>query len=114
MTNKITKKDVINMMMADEVIASNSTYMEFLSHEMELLSKKRTRKVDENKLAENEVIKAAILDVLADFSGTITEISKKDERLAPYSTQRICSVVGSMDNVVRTIGKGGKGIYSLS
>lgn len=116
MENKITKKDVINAMLEDSAINSNSVYVDFLTHELELLSKKRSRKVDENKLAENEMIKSVVLEILSNFKGTVTEISKRDERLSDFSTQRIISAIKpiiSDGSIVKTTEKG-KSIYSLA
>lgn len=116
MENKITKKDVINAMLEDSAINGNSVYVDFLTHELELLSKKRSRKVDENKLAENEMIKNVVLEILTNYSGTVTEISKRDERLSDFSTQRIISAIKpiiSDGSIVKTTEKG-KSIYSLA
>lgn len=116
MINMMTKKEVINAMLEDSAITSNSVYVDFLTHELELLNKKRIRKVDENKLAENEMIKSVVLEILSNFKGTVTEISKRDERLSDFSTQRIISAIKpiiSDGSIVKTTEKG-KSIYSLA
>ena len=74
MTNKMTKRDVINMMLADINIKANETYVEYLNNELALLDKKTSNKKITKKQEQNENIKAIILEVLNTINGTVTEI----------------------------------------
>ena len=66
---KITKREVVEMMLANEVIASNEVFNSYLENELELLKKKsESRKATKNQ-EENISIKSDILKVLAEKSG---------------------------------------------
>lgn len=96
MANKMTKKDVVNMMLADEAIKANQIYVDFLAHELELLNKKSTKKSTKNSEA-NETLKAIILDVLATIeSGTVSDIQKQDADLSALSNQKVSSLLKSL------------------
>ena len=94
MEKKITKLDVVTMMLADEVIASNETYKKFLENEKELLEKKKTnRKATETQKA-NELIKLDILDILVKPM-TVSQIMKELAQVNPdyetLSNQKVSS-----------------------
>ena len=86
MEKKITKLDVVTMMLADETIVSNETYKKFLENEKELLEKKKTnRKATETQKA-NELIKLDILDILVKPM-TVSQIMKELVQVNPeYET----------------------------
>ena len=44
MANKITKREVIGMMMKEEVVKANPTYVAYLENELALLDKKAQNK----------------------------------------------------------------------
>lgn len=96
MANKMTKKDVVNMMLADEAIKANQIYVDFLAHELELLNKKSTKKSTKDSEA-NETLKALILDVLASMeSGTVSDIQKQNADLSALSNQKVSSLLKSL------------------
>ena len=72
--NKVTKRDVINMMLSDSAIAENATYKAFLEHEIELLDKKTANKKPTKAQVENEGVKERILAVLTNEGQTVTDI----------------------------------------
>lgn len=97
MANKMTKKDVVNMMLADEVIKANQIYVDFLAHELELLNKKSTAKKSTKDSEANETLKAIILDVLATMeSGTVSDIQKQNAELSALSNQKVSSLLKSL------------------
>lgn len=97
MANKMTKKDIVNMMLADEAIKANQIYVDFLAHELELLNKKATTKKSTKDSEANETIKVKILDVLATMdSGTVSDIQKKDADLSALSNQKVSSMLKSL------------------
>lgn len=99
MANKITKREVIGTMLADEVISSNEMYVSFLKHELELLDNKRNRKAESPNAIENSEIKDIILETLAKIGkGTVTEIQLADSRIGldKYRNQRISAILKKM------------------
>ena len=114
---KITKKMVVEMMLADEKIVANEVFKAYLENEKALLEKKRDNKKATKTQTENVGIKALILEVLAEKSGvTITEIQSAREELKALSNQKISALVKQLkDNgeVVKTVEKG-KSLFSLA
>lgn len=116
MANKMTKKDVVNMMLADEAIKTNQIYVDFLTHELELLNKKSTTKKSAKDSETNEALKVAILDVLTTLeSGSVSEIQKQNTDLSVLSNQKVSSLLKSLvedGQVVKTTDKK-KSVFSL-
>jgi DNA-binding HxlR family transcriptional regulator len=116
MANKMTKKDIVNMMLADEAIKANQVYVDFLAHELELLNKKSTTKKSAKDSETNEALKIAILDVLATLkSGSVSEIQKQNTDLSVLSNQKVSSLLKSLvedGQVVKTTDKK-KSVFSL-
>jgi membrane protease subunit (stomatin/prohibitin family) len=115
MTNKMTKRDVINMMLADINIKANETYVEYLNNELALLDKKTSNKKITKKQEQNENIKAIILEVLNTINGTVTEIQSASAELSEFSNQKISALLRQLctsGEVVKTMDKK-KAIFSL-
>ena len=86
MEKKITKLEVVTMMLADEVISSNETYKKFLENERELLEKKKTNRKATETQKSNELIKLDILDILVKPM-TVSQIMKELVQVNPeYET----------------------------
>ena len=117
MANKITKKEVIGMMMNEEVIKANPTYVAYLENELALLNKKAQNKKATKTQEQNVGIKATILKVLAIIgSGTVTDIQNGNEELSALSNQKVSALVRQLvesGEVVKTIDKK-KSIFSLA
>lgn len=118
MANKITKREVINMMLADESIKANATYKAYLEHELELLDKKAENKKATKNQEENVGYMATILEVLgqSEKAMTVTEIMKSHESLADLSNQRVSALLTKLkdeEKVVRTT-EGRKAVFSLA
>ena len=108
MANKVTKREVINTMLKEEVIVSNDTYKAYLTHELELLDKKAGSKKPTKTQEENISIKGIILNVLTENGATVTEIQSKSEALSALSNQRISALLRQMigeGTVVKTTDK---------
>ena len=116
MANKITKKEVIRMMMNEEVIKANPTYVAYLENELALLNKKAQNKKATKTQEQNVGIKATILEVLATIgSGTVTDIQNGNEELSTLSNQKVSALVRQLvesGEVVKTIDKK-RSIFSL-
>ena len=117
MANKITKREVIKMMMNEEVVKANSTYVAYLENELALLDKKAQNKKATKTQEQNVGIKATILEVLATIgSGTVTDIQNGNEELSALSNQKVSALVRQLvesGEVVKTTDKK-KSIFSLA
>ena len=117
MANKITKREVIGMMMNEEVVKANPTYMAYLENELALLDKKAQNKKATKTQEQNVGIKATILEVLAIIgSGTVTDIQNGNEELSALSNQKVSALVRQLvesGDVVKTTDKK-KSIFSLA
>ena len=117
MANKITKREVIGMMMNDEVVKANPTYVAYLENELALLDKKAQNKKATKTQEQNVGIKATILEVLATIgSGTVTDIQNGNEELSALSNQKVSALVRQLvesGEVVKTTDKK-KSIFSLA
>ena len=104
---KITKREVINMMLADEVIAGNEMFVSYLKNELELLNKKAEKKATSKNAEENEKYKVVILAVLssADKAMTVTEIQKSNVELGELSNQRVSAILKKMVEDDKTVTK---------
>ena len=111
---KITKREVVEMMLADSNIASNEVYVAYLKNELELLKKKsENRKATKNQ-TENAEIKEVIIDVLDRMGkGRAGEIqlavqATDKEKYATLTNQRTSAILKQMideGTVVKTIDK---------
>lgn len=104
MANKLTKRDVINMMLAEESISANETFVAFLKHELELLDKKAENKKATKNQEENVGYKQTILEVLAKIGrGTVTDIMKADESLSELSNQRVSALLKQLKDIDKKV-----------
>ena len=117
MANKITKREVIGMMMNEEVVKANPIYVAYLENELALLDKKAQNKKATKTQEQNVGIKATILEVLATIgSGTVTDIQNGNEELSALSNQKVSALVRQLvesGEVVKTTDKK-KSIFSLA
>ena len=117
MANKITKREIINAMLADVAINGNETYVAYLKNELALIEKKAVNKKSTKTQEENKSIKSVILDTLASIgSGTITDIQNANSDLAELSNQKVSALVRQLvatGEVVKTTDKK-QSIFSLA
>lgn len=100
-TTKVTKREVITMMLNDEAIKANEVFVGYLEHELELLDKKSTSRKPTKSQAENEDIKVVVLDTLGKFVENekykdgmrISEMQAENSELAKYSNQKISALL---------------------
>ena len=112
---KITKREVINSMLANEVIASNDTYVAYLKNELALLDKKAQRKVTKES-DENVAYMNAIVEVLAGGRMTISEMQKNSEVLGNLSNQKVSALAKKLieQGSVNKVTEKGKSYFSLA
>jgi hypothetical protein len=103
----MTKKEMFVAIKA--VVADNQEMVDFIDHEIELLSKKRS---DNSKAkAESDARAEKVFLALSEMDApvTISELQAKtsDEEVAGYSNQRISALMRKLgDRVVKTMNKG--------
>ena len=118
MGNKMTKLQIVTMMLANAEISANEVFKAYLENEKALLEKKASNRKATKTQTENVGIKATILTVLEDFNKpmTITDIQSANEDLKALSNQKISALVKQLkDNglVVKSVEKG-KSLFSLA
>ena len=119
MTNtKVTKRDVINAMLANEVIKSNPDWVAYLKNEVELLDKKtayRQGKAAE-KQAINAELKASVIASLTDKGQTVTEIYSNGDFSADTSPQRITYILTQLikDGIAEKVVEKRKSFYKIA
>lgn len=99
MANKITKREVINEMLANAEIRKNPMFMDYLTHELELLNKRASKKSDKptKRQTENVGYMAIIQSILSTGEHmTIAEIKSADATLAEFSSQKISALLSQM------------------
>ena len=115
---KITKREVINSMLANEVIKANPIYVAYLENELKLLDKKAEKKgKSAEEIAEVARLQNVIKETLGVIGkGTISEIQKANSELAELSNQKVTSLVKGMitDGVVVKSTEKGKSIFALA
>lgn len=86
---KLTKREIINLMLGDVSISGNATYVDYLTHELELLDRKNSKSVSNDKLEENATISALLLEELAKIGKavTITELQTSSDKIKNYVTK---------------------------
>lgn len=90
---KMTKKDYFNVI--KELVSDRQDLVDFIDHEIELLSKKSSRTAPTKTQVENEAIKEKIVATLVqlDKYATITEIQNANMELADLSNQKISALL---------------------
>lgn len=103
MEKKVTKREVINAMLAEEVIQANEVYVNYLNHEIELLDKKSANHKPTKNQEANVAIKNAIADVLANTEGgmSATDIAKAVD----ISVQKATALLKQMVEIDKTANK---------
>ena len=112
-------KDIVNKTDMNESVITKDEVMAFLDRQIELASKKSVRKVDKEKLAENEVIKTELLSVLTENGDTVTNIMKKSDvfmGMPTLTSQRITSLLSTLVAEEKAINykEKGKSYYKLA
>ena len=110
-TIKVTRVDALNK--AIEVLGSvegNAQYIEVLDKIKASVSKKSVSKADEARMAENETIRTAIVDFLADRKARVSDITKgvNDILGTDFTSNKVSAQMTKLKNegtVVREVDK---------
>lgn len=94
-TKKLTKKDYFKELreMVEEI--GRTDLVDFIDHEIELLTKKGSKSTPTKTQVENEAIKEKIVATLVELGkyATITEIQGANTELADLSNQKISALL---------------------
>ena len=91
----MTKKEKFEVIANIAEVKANEELSAFIAHEIELLSRKRSKSSKPTKTQiENEGIKTRIAEVLTDEGQTVTEIIKALD--ADYTNQKISALLRQM------------------
>lgn len=90
---KMTKKDYFNVI--KELVIDRQDLVDFIDHEIELLSKKSSKTAPTKTQVENEKIKEKIVATLVELDryATITEIQNANTELADLSNQKVSALL---------------------
>ena len=114
---KMTKRDYFNALLNVEEVKANSALVEFIEHELELLSKKNAS--DRKPTAqqkENEVIKVAIVaGMVENRLYTITEIIKEIPECGELTNQKVSALFRQLasENKVERLEEKKKAYFKL-
>ena len=117
MANKITKMEVIEKMLSEEFIQSNEMYRTFLEHEKELLAKRSGAKKPTKTQAENETLKAHIVEIISTSEKPMTVTEIITAGALGITNQKATAMVTALVNegkLVRGTGEKRKTVFSLA
>lgn len=102
-TKKLTKKDYFKELKEIVTEIGRTDLVDFIDHEVELLTKKGSKSTPTKTQVENEAIKEKIVATLVELGkyATITEIQGANTELADLSNQKISALLKQLvDNQV--------------
>lgn len=110
MEKKVTKREVINEMLADVTVKANEKWVNYLTNELALLDKKSANKKPTKTQEANESVKDTIVNVLAENGGkmTVTQIIASGKFEPLTSPQKISALLKQLieaEKVVKTVEK---------
>ena len=108
---KMTKKETINLLidvlMGNKEVEDVQMFIDFLTHERELLERKSSNSGQTKTQKENEILKEKIVKTLKELNkfSTITEIQESNAELAELSNQKISALLKQLvdTNVIEKV-----------
>ena len=108
---KMTKKETINLLidvlMGNKEVEDVQMFIDFLTHERELLERKSSNSGQTKTQKENEILKEKIVKTLKELNkfSTITEIQESNAELADLSNQKISALLKQLvdTNVIEKV-----------
>lgn len=97
---KLTKRDHFNALLAIPAVSDNPVLVDFINHELELLSKKNsTDKKPTAAQQANNALKEAIINLLVDGNPyTVSQIIKEVPECAGLSNQKVSAMMVQLIN----------------
>ena len=97
MTNKMTKREILNAMLNDSNFVANENFVAYAKHELELLDNKKANKTPTKVQIKNEELKEEILNLMTqDSCYTCTQIVKMLDSEDVQSTQKGTALLKSL------------------
>jgi len=96
---KVTKKDRFNQLLAIEEVKGNQDLVDFINHEIELLTRKNSsEKKPTAAQLENEKTAEVVLATLVENGNgmTVTEIIKSNKDLSEFTNQKITAILRNL------------------
>lgn len=96
---KVTKKDRFNQLLAIEEVKGNQDLVDFINHEIELLTRKNSsEKKPTAAQLENEKTAEVVLATLVESGNgmTVTEIIKANKDLSEFTNQKITAILRNL------------------
>ena len=105
---KMTKKEYFEILKG--IVADRQDLVDFIDHEIELLTRKASKSGQTKTQKENETIMERIVVALTEIGRpvTITELQNANEEMAEYSNQKLSALLKKLvdDNtIVKTVDK---------
>ena len=108
---KMTKRETINLLidvlMGNKEVEDVQIFIDFLTHERELLERKSSNSGQTKTQKENEILKEKIVETLKELNkfSTITEIQESNTELADLSNQKISALLKQLvdTNVIEKV-----------
>lgn len=105
---KMTKKEMFEILKG--IVADNTEMVEFIDHEIELLSRKSSKSTQTKTQKENETIKEVIVNALTEIGKpvTISELQSVNSQMAEFSNQKLSALLKQLVDsqvVVKTTDK---------
>lgn len=100
-TKKITKREVINELLREDLIQDTPMYKTYLEHELELLDRKNANSKKTDATKENKEIADIVIETLQDITTdeksqfTVTEIMKASEEMQDYTCESTGKVLSN-------------------
>lgn len=113
-TKKLTKRDVINSMLADANIKSNANYVAYLTNELSLIDKKAAKAKTAPK--KPDALKDAILNALTADAKSSDDIATMVGTSKAKATARLSALVrsGAATKSTVKVDKKNKVVYTLA
>ncbi len=114
MEKRITKKDVVTRMLADENIVAVAEYKEFLEKELASLNKKAENRKPTKVQTENEALKIKVMAIMTTDKVTATEVMNKVDGIG--SNQKATAILKALkeEGKVVRVEDGKKVFYTLA
>lgn len=118
MEKKVTKREVINAMLAEDVVKANEVYVNYLTNELTLLDKKKNSKKETANQKANAELKVTIVDTLKaiDKPVSVSDLLKSSDTLGEFSNQKVSALLRQLvksGEVVKTLDKK-KALFSVA
>ena len=101
---KMTKKETINLLidvlMGNKEVEDVQMFIDFLTHERELLERKSSNSGQTKTQKENEILKEKIVETLKELNkfSTITEIQEANKELTDLKNQKMTALLTQLVN----------------